>query len=91
MGEITVEHDPAPAKLEVMGVDDWPIWTKEASRFPWTYDQTEVCYILEGRVTVTPEGGEPVELESGDLVTFPQGLRCTWEIHEPVKKHYTFK
>ncbi len=91
MQSITVEHDPAPAKLEVMGVDDWPVWSKEVSRFPWTYDATEMCYILEGRVTVTPEGGEPVTLGPGDLVTFAKGLACTWDIHEPVKKHYTFK
>ena len=91
MKPITVEHNPAPAKLEVMGVDDWPVWTKEPSRFPWTYDATEVCYILEGRVTVTPEGGEAVDLSAGDLVTFTKGLKCTWEIHEAIKKHYSFK
>ena len=91
MSQITIEHNPAPAKLDVMGVFDWPVWEKEASTFPWTYDNTEVCYILEGRVTVTPDGGEPVEIGEQDLVTFPAGMKCTWEIHEPVSKHYNFK
>lgn len=91
MSKITIEHNPAPAKLEVMGVFDWPVWEKEASTFPWTYDSTEVCYILEGRVTVTPEGGEPVEIGEQDLVTFPAGMQCTWEIHESISKHYNFK
>ncbi|MFP3875020.1 MAG: cupin domain-containing protein, partial [Thiohalophilus sp.] len=27
----------------------------------------------------------------GDLVTFPAGMSCTWEIREPVKKHYDFE
>jgi uncharacterized cupin superfamily protein len=90
MDEIRVEHDPAPAKLEVMGVYDWPIWTKEASTFPWTYDANEVCYLLDGDVTVTPNGGEPVRLRRGDLVTFPKGMSCTWEIREAVRKHYDF-
>ncbi len=91
MSEITVEKNASPAKLDVMGVYDWPIWSKEAASFPWSYDETEVCYFLEGSVTVTPEGGEPVEMGEGDLVTFTKGLSCTWEIHTPVQKHYSFK
>jgi uncharacterized cupin superfamily protein len=91
MNPITVEHNPSPAKLDILGVEDWPEWEKEVSTFPWTYDKIEVCYLLEGRVTVTPDGGEPVEIGEGDLVNFPAGLSCTWEIHEPVRKHYMFK
>lgn len=90
MSGITVEHNPAPAKLEVMGVFDWPVWEKEVSTFPWTYDANETCYLLEGDVTVTPDGGEPVHFQRGDLVKFPKGMSCTWEIHEAVRKHYEF-
>lgn len=39
-------------ELEERGVFTWPIWTKEVSRFPWSYDSTEECYLLEGDVTV---------------------------------------
>ncbi len=39
---------------------------------------------------VTPEGGETVRVARGDLVTFPAGMSCTWEIRSPVRKHYTF-
>jgi uncharacterized cupin superfamily protein len=85
---ILVEHDPSPMKLEVLGVESWPIWTKEVSRFPWNYDRTEMCYLLEGDVLVTPDGGEPVRISAGDLVTFLADLRCTWDIRMPVKKHY---
>ena len=91
MNQITIEHNPSPAKLEVMYVHDWPIWTKEVSKFPWTYDRQETCYFLEGEVTVTPDGSEPVNMGAGDLVTFPQGMSCTWEIHAPVTKHYNLK
>jgi hypothetical protein len=31
-----------------------------------------------------------VTLRKGDLVVFPAGLRCTWEIRSPVRKHYEF-
>lgn len=88
MEPIVWEHKPSPAKLDVLGVDDWPIWEKEVSTFPWTYEEKETCYILEGEVVVTPEGGEPVTLGRGDLVIFPAGLRCTWDIKSPIRKHY---
>lgn len=91
MDQILYEHNPALGKLEVLGVYDWPVWEKEVSKFPWTYDRQETCYFLEGRVIVTPEGGEPVELGEGDLVTFPAGMSCTWDIKEPVEKHYIFE
>ncbi|HPQ25715.1 MAG: cupin domain-containing protein [Gammaproteobacteria bacterium] len=89
--QILLERNPSPMKLEVMGVYDWPIWRKEASRFAWTYQQQETCYILRGRFTVTPEGGESQHFQRGDLITFPQGMQCTWDITEDVEKHYDFQ
>jgi uncharacterized protein len=88
MRTITVEHKPAPVKLEVMGVYDWPLWEKDPAVFPWTYTSAETCYLLSGEVTVTPDQGQPVRLNAGDLVSFPAGLSCTWEIHRKIKKHY---
>ena len=90
MSKITVTHNPSPETLDKLGVKKWPIWTKEASTFPWFYDEQETCYFLEGEVTVTPEGGEPVKIGKGDLVVFPQGMSCTWTIHKDVRKHYRF-
>ena len=88
--EIRCEHKPSPAKLEVLGVEYWPIWRKEVSTFSWHYDQTETCFVLRGRFRVTPEGGEGREFQRGDLITFPAGLSCVWEVLEPVEKHYRF-
>jgi len=90
MSEIRVVHEPDKKLLEEMGVFHWPIWTKEESKFPWFYDEQEICYFLEGEVVVTPEGGLPVEMGKGDLVTFPKGMSCTWKIKKAVKKHYSF-
>lgn len=78
-------------ELEGMGVLDWPIWTKEVSRFDWHYDSVEECYLLEGEVTVEPKEGEKVNFGKGDFVTFPKGLSCVWEIKKPVRKHYNFR
>lgn len=87
---ITVEKSPSRDRLDSLGVFNWPIWTKEASTFPWTYDDAETCYFLEGEVIVTPDEGVPVSMGQGDLVTFPRGMSCTWEIRSAVKKHYAF-
>lgn len=88
--DILVEHKPSPAKLEVLGVEDWPIWRREPGTFPWQYTQTETCYILRGRFSVTPESGDRIDFGRGDLIRFPAGLSCTWEIQEAVEKHYRF-
>lgn len=88
MSSIKVEKNPDTARLNALGVKQWPIWTKEVSEFPWTYDGEETCYFLEGEVTVTPDGGAPVSMGQGDLVTFPKGMSCHWNIVKPVRKHY---
>jgi uncharacterized protein len=41
-------------------------------------------------VTVTCPDGETAQVGKGDLVTFPEGLSCTWKISQDVKKHYRF-
>ncbi len=73
-----------------LGIKDWPIWTCEPSNFAWTYSEKETCLILEGDITVTPDNGESVKFGVGDLVVFPSGMSCTWEVHKAVKKYYRF-
>jgi uncharacterized cupin superfamily protein len=87
---IAIERQPSQKRLEQLGVFNWLIWTKEVSEFPWTYDEQETCYFLEGDVVVTPDGGKPVEMGKGDLVTFPAGMSCIWKIRSNVRKHYNF-
>ena len=88
--KIHIEKNPDESTLQEMGVFSWPVWTKETSEFPWSYDQKETCYFMEGDVVVTPSDGEPVHVGKGDFVTFPAGMSCTWKIIRDVKKHYRF-
>jgi hypothetical protein len=90
MSHIKVKRNPSQEHLHELSVLSWPVWTKEVSEFPWSYDAQETCYFLEGDVVVTPDGGEPVEMGKGDLVTFPKGMSCTWKIRKDVRKHYQF-
>jgi hypothetical protein len=90
MSKIIVEHNPDPARLSQLGVSNWSTWSKEVSVFPWTYSDQEIAYILEGEIVVTPKGGEPVSFGKGDLVTFPAGMACTWDVRKALRKHYRF-
>jgi len=85
---IMIEQGISPERLQQLGVDGWELWSSEVSSFDWSYPQREVCYLLEGSVLVTPDDGVPVELQAGDLVIFPAGMDCRWEVLQPVRKRY---
>ncbi|NQT33394.1 MAG: cupin domain-containing protein [Candidatus Omnitrophica bacterium] len=87
MSKITVKK-PDSDELETLGVNSWPIWEKEISRFDWSYSDQETCYILEGNAKVETEDGDTVVFGEGDLVMFPKGLNCVWDIQAPIRKHY---
>eukprot|EP00611_Tribonema_gayanum_P000837 TRINITY_DN1062_c0_g1_i3.p2 TRINITY_DN1062_c0_g1~~TRINITY_DN1062_c0_g1_i3.p2 ORF type:complete len:123 (-),score=11.73 TRINITY_DN1062_c0_g1_i3:546-914(-) len=66
-------------------------WGCDVSKFPWTYDEAETAYVLEGEVTVTPsDGRDAATFGKGDLVTFPQGMQCVWDVKKAISKHYRF-
>jgi uncharacterized cupin superfamily protein len=63
------------------------IWECTPGTFTWMHTD-ETATILAGRVTVTPEGGAPLELAAGDLAFFPEGTKSRWEIHETIRKSF---
>ncbi|GER27640.1 RmlC-like cupins superfamily protein [Striga asiatica] len=90
---IKIVKNPPESKLSDLGVRSWPKWGCPPSKFPWTYSSKETCYILEGKVKVYPDGSaedEAVEIGAGDLVVFPKGMSCTWDVSQAVDKHYKF-
>tara|TARA_B100000900_G_C20463452_1_gene668279 strand:- start:397 stop:672 length:276 start_codon:yes stop_codon:yes gene_type:complete len=76
--------------VKELGIKNWPIWTCQESSFDWTYVDKETCLLIEGEATVTPEGEQPINFGSGDLVTFPAGMHCRWDVHKAILKHYRF-
>lgn len=74
-----------------LGISLWPVWTCQESEFDWYYDSTEMCYFLEGDVTVKTEDGKEYHIKKDDFVIFPKGLKCRWIVKSPVRKHYSFK
>jgi len=80
-----------PSKKEAEKLTkDWDFWQCEPSTFDWEYFNTETCYMIEGEVTVATETGE-IDIKAGDLVTFPKGLKCVWNVKKPIRKVYTFE
>ena len=88
MSQIIVEKNPAQSKLDSLNVSKWPTWQKEVSVFDWTFPEQEIAYIVEGECVITPTGGTPVKFGKGDLVTFPAGMTASWEVKQPLHKHY---
>mmetsp|Transcript_81680 Transcript_81680/g.264649 ORF Transcript_81680/g.264649 Transcript_81680/m.264649 type:complete len:147 (+) Transcript_81680:118-558(+) len=91
---ITVEKMSKAEADKKYGISSWGTWGCGVSKFDWVYSGTETAYLLEGEVTVTPTGewasADPVEIEAGDLATFPDGMTCVWDVRKPIKKHYNF-
>lgn len=81
---------PEPSELKAKGVFDWPLWEKGKSVFPWIYTTEETCYIIEGKARVTTLDKQEYLIGKGDMVVFPMGLECTWEIIDPITKHYQY-
>ena len=56
--------------------------------FFWHYPEKEICLIIEGEASINTEDGEIYIIKSGDLVEFPEGLNCEWQITKTIKKHF---
>ncbi len=64
------------------------VWECTPGPSYWTLETHEFVQILAGRMTVTPDGGEPAEIGAGDTAVFPRGWAGTWQIHETIRKVY---
>lgn len=80
---------PDEDELKSIGIKEWSPWECDVSTFDWEYACDETAYLLEGRVKVKTPTME-VEIKKGDLVKFPKGLKCTWNVIEPIRKVYKF-
>jgi uncharacterized cupin superfamily protein len=61
------------------------LWTCEPRTVPYTFPGDETFQVLEGELRIEMEGGDAVDLKTGDLVSFPKGRNATWTIKAPCK------
>jgi hypothetical protein len=65
------------------------IWEASPGTYRVEYDGFEFVHLLAGRVTITPDGGQPTEMSAGDAFIVEPDFKGTWTIQDPVRKHFT--
>ncbi|MDR0924741.1 MAG: cupin domain-containing protein [Hungatella sp.] len=75
-----------PTEGEKIYMQKEAVWECGVSKFNWHYDHNETCLLFEGQATVEFNGGS-VSFGAGDLVVFPKGMDCVWNVLVPVKKY----
>jgi len=80
----------------------WPLWDSrlhpqnppKSGKFKFEYNgdyETERVLVVSGKATLTPEDGSaPLTIGAGDQVFFHKGLKCSWQVTEPMTKHYAY-
>ena len=66
-------------------------WEATPGTYHATYTEYEFVHFIEGKLTITPDGGAPVVLGPGDAFVVESGFTGTWKIDETVRKHFDFK
>ena len=70
--------------------DDVEVGAWEATPGGWPIvnrKNTETCYIVSGRATITDdETGQKTEISAGHVVTFPTGWSGRWDVTETIRK-----
>ncbi len=64
-------------------------WTCQPGKWHIEFDQNEFVHILEGVVVVTDADGLAKTYRAGDTFVSPAGFAGTWDVREPVRKHFT--
>ncbi|WP_442921249.1 cupin domain-containing protein [Mesorhizobium sp. Cs1299R1N1] len=57
-----------------------------AGEWPYTTAGLEFCQILSGHGSFVPEGGEPIPLNSGDVILFYPRTAGRWIVVETLKE-----
>ncbi len=66
-------------------------WEATPGTYHATYTAYEFVHLIAGKIIITPDGGTPVTVEAGDAFVVEADFKGTWEIIEPVRKHFDFK
>ncbi len=66
------------------------VFVSSVSTAEWTPPQRETVHIIEGSVRIEIRGGATLELQAGDIASFPAGLEMVWHITPPFKEFWVF-
>lgn len=63
------------------------LWECTPGRWVRQVRQAEFCHFLSGTATFTPESsGEPIPINPGDVIHFPENSAGIWEVTETTRK-----
>jgi uncharacterized cupin superfamily protein len=65
------------------------IWQCPPVKLRLVHPFDETFTIVDGRLTITPEGGAPREMGPGDVIVLAENSVNVWEIHETVTKTFS--
>ena len=63
-------------------------WEAKPGTYHATYAAYEFVHLIKGKITITPDGGKPVNVGPGDAFVVEPGFKGTWKIKEKVFKHF---
>ncbi len=66
-------------------------WSATPGTYHATYAAPEYVHMIEGEITITPDGGRPVKIGPGDAFVVESDFSGTWVIEKEVFKHFTIK
>ena len=66
-------------------------WEATPGTYHASYASWEFVHLLEGRITITPDGGSPNQVGPGDAFVVEKGFEGTWKIEERVLKHFAIR
>jgi uncharacterized cupin superfamily protein len=89
----SVEGDQMEAAKVLWASDDGlvevGVWECSPGRFTASRDDnSEICHIVSGRVTLHGPGDARRDVGPGELLVLPIGWRGEWTIHEKTRKLY---
>lgn len=64
------------------------LWEATAGTYHVIYSKYEFISLLQGKIVITPDGGDPVVVQAGDAFAVEATFVGTWEILEDVKKYF---
>lgn len=86
-----IHGDPMEAIHEIHRDEDGKVLIGVWECTPGSYHSAKVGYselmvILGGHATITPTGGEPLDLRDGSAIVTPDGWTGTWDVHDTIRK-----
>lgn len=91
-GWVVVEGTPTMKTAVQHTTEDGKVlsgtWQATPGTYHATYTDYEFVHMIAGRIIITPDGGDPVEVGPGDAFVVEADFKGTWKIVEPVTKHF---